>query len=536
MKRLSSLILIVVVSINGLVYGDDSIVINPNSSAQKEVIAIIGGGMTGVAASIFLKDSPFEIHLFEKQPHLGGHAQTRIVPSGISNGNGESEVVNVDIGPQYFAPGGWDTYIDFLKHFDLYHESERILFSPSIAIYPQSDFTKSQPIHYKPYFVSPRKIGGLKRAMFSPRNLVRSINLLRFLLRGFNIYNNNSKYLEMTVGDWLKTLPFTQYYKENVLKPLIVSVSNTTIESVENVSLIYMVQALAFRHPLDNKFFVSQVGIGSIIQTLGQKALASNSNLHYHMGSPVMNVQTEGNKFKVTNEAGFSVVADKVIFATHPFQAAKILQNTKGFSEIIPILKDFTYLKLDLALHTDKRYVRTDLDSFFNIGLSPNGKDFSLTMNLSTVHPKYGNILKSWIFKKEDLEKLKKESYLITSAEYDHPIVTPKFLKLQVMLNEKMQAIPNVKFIGGWTSFFESQNTTILSAFKTAKELMSPESLSYWTKNMTTLTDENLAKVGLDRKLINLNLDENFQVEELDQSESEEINSNLESSHTGKIK
>ena len=47
-----------------------------DTMSQKPRIAVVGGGVSGIACLWELRNSPYEVHLFESDDRLGGHANT----------------------------------------------------------------------------------------------------------------------------------------------------------------------------------------------------------------------------------------------------------------------------------------------------------------------------------------------------------------------------------------------------------------------------------------------------------------------------
>ena len=45
---------------------------------NKEKVAVIGAGISGLSASLFLSKK-YEVHLFEKNDYLGGHTRTKTI-------------------------------------------------------------------------------------------------------------------------------------------------------------------------------------------------------------------------------------------------------------------------------------------------------------------------------------------------------------------------------------------------------------------------------------------------------------------------
>lgn len=69
--------------------------------SSKRRVAVVGGGVTGLAAAWHLHvNSPdIEVHLFEADARLGGHAHTINIPNDI---NGKDETLDVDVGFMVF--------------------------------------------------------------------------------------------------------------------------------------------------------------------------------------------------------------------------------------------------------------------------------------------------------------------------------------------------------------------------------------------------------------------------------------------------
>ncbi len=71
-------------------------------SKQRRVVAVVGGGVTGLAAAWHLHvNSPdIEVHLFEADSRLGGHAHTITIPNGSKND--KETTLDVDVGFMVF--------------------------------------------------------------------------------------------------------------------------------------------------------------------------------------------------------------------------------------------------------------------------------------------------------------------------------------------------------------------------------------------------------------------------------------------------
>ena len=64
----------------------------PTKDLTKRRVAIVGGGVTGLAAAwhLHLNCPDIDVQLFEADSRLGGHAHTISIPNGTSSSNSNS--------------------------------------------------------------------------------------------------------------------------------------------------------------------------------------------------------------------------------------------------------------------------------------------------------------------------------------------------------------------------------------------------------------------------------------------------------------
>ncbi|MBF0313289.1 MAG: FAD-dependent oxidoreductase [Oligoflexia bacterium] len=448
----------------------------PDASEAKR-IAVIGGGMAGVSATLFFQAGNYQVELFEKEQALGGNARTlRFKPD-----DHDSEVT-VDMGPDSFAYGAWNSYIDLLNYFDLFKNEDVTAFSPSIAIYKEQ---KSRPILLLPGSnISPWT------TLIHPSNVSHSLSMLKFITQARSLYTNPKANPYETVDQWFSRHNFSSSVENTMVKPLLASMTNATLAEVGGVSMLHSIQSLAFRSVWDRTFYISNIGLGEVIKIIGKKAEeAAKGNVTIHRGNAVIAVEkTAHNLYQLTDQNGVVREFDYVIFATHPYQAAKILSSNKSFSDL---LSQFKYNRTYIAVHKDvqEKFTPNGVRAFYNIRLNHQG-NFNLTMNYHAINYRYKNVLKSWISERSEIDRLKNEGLLYGYTEYYHPVVTPKFLKLQASVKElSKQENHQITFIGGWTTLFETQDTAIRSAYLALKEL-DPELAAAWGERLPSLLEQ----------------------------------------------
>lgn len=436
-------------------------------------VAIIGGGMAGVSAAAFLKDSGHHVHLFESQASLGGNAQTVFVK------NGEGVTVPVDIGPQYFAPGPWDIYIDFLKYFRLYKEPRMIEFDTSIVI--------SQKKQSWPILATPRTLFSHLAINLCHEN-VCSLKALKDLMdESRKLYEASIPNRSLTVGAWLSGVQFDNAKKERVFLPFLASILGTTIEQTKALSAASLAQLYAFRAPTlcaGSKFSISTVGMGEMIKRLGQRL--KGEGVHISTSAEVSHLSKQGSGYLIKLANGNEYSFDAVIAATHPLELAKMLTPGAFAAQ----LTSLPYIDARVVLHLDHSatFVNRAYPAHFNIMIDENGEVMT-TMNLSEIDElTFSGILKSWVNADHVYENMK---HVLKTANFQHPLMTPYFLDTVDAIKENIKKDAyglgtDFAIAGGWTQLHETQNTAIVSALEavTKLNLLTKNELQAWDQRL----------------------------------------------------
>jgi predicted NAD/FAD-binding protein len=411
----------------------------------KRKVAIIGGGIAGVSAAHYIleNDIQAEITIFEKEKVLGGNAQTRVVT------NSEGQSVKVDIGAQYFTDETWGNYIALLKRYSLV--SADLLWE-----FPGT-FVVRREGKEKPIFISPK---GLSKRGEKIRNLRQ---FYRFYKAAHELYFSPDDN-PTTVEKWLGELELNEDFKTNIALPFMASSLGTTTDEMKTLSAIDIVKLFAFRGPLArNTFYILNEGMGNTVRAIGDSL--NVKGVQILCSTPVVSVVKSGNKFLVKTGQSESLF-DFVVFAVHPDQAAKMLNQENSLKDLTETLTQFPYYKAQLVLHRDSTFGYRKR-SFLNIRTNVRNEIVSHTMDLGCIHPDYEGIYKSWL-NDSDLEKVRSNGTFIDVQVFDHALLTPEFKEQLEKLYALSATIPNIYFAGGWSEGQETQETGVNSGEKAA--------------------------------------------------------------------
>lgn len=425
--------------------------INQFINAQEPIrVAVIGGGMAGVSAAhhlLELKEN-LEITLFEKEKNIGGNARTIQVKNNLG------ELVSIDAGPQYFENELWANYIEFLKAYHLFNESEIYSFAGSAVI--------ENDINVKSDFITPEGLnfrgGGLKKGM----------QFLKFFKAARKVHLEKVEY-PATVGEWIKTLKLKDEFKKTIALPFLASTLGSSVEQIKTCSTKDIVKLFASQKAMKrSEFRVFQKGMGTLIQEVGIQL--EEKGVHIIRSAEVKSVKVMIGKYAVDyNEK--EELFDFIIFATHPYQAGKILEAENSLSEIANVLMLFEYFQTSIVLHRDSSFVHQGDVSFMNIKTShATNYVISSTMNLVVVNPEWNGLYKSWMTE-QDLERVKSLGKFIHQETFYHPLITPQFHNHLQALKQLEKSQPNIYFAGGWSEGLETQETATNSGKKAAEKV-----------------------------------------------------------------
>jgi predicted NAD/FAD-binding protein len=386
----------------------------------------------------------------------------------------------VDLGAQYFAPGGWDTYIAFRRCFGLDRPALLTRFSASLTI-----FRVGQEA---PLLVSPtRGMGaGAALAVCAPENVRRLAGVAAFQWRAHALFRNPESAAGLTVRQWLARLPLSPAVRDEVVRPLLVALSNTSADRLDQTAPIDFAHAMASRRPPQSSYWVPNDGIGGTLLAIERALVQASPRLVVHRGRPIVSVRAAPDgAWIVRDAAGETLRADRVIMAAPPSEAAAMLRDEPSAEAAVRDLARLEYKDVDIALHTDRSYVRDDLGGLYDIGLRYDGTQ-STTMILCAIAPRYGTVLETWIYDPSELKRLDQKGALLGSARFRHPVVSPEFLSRQRDLVQRTSH-PGLHFAGGWTTPFESQDSAIRSAFRAVREFAPPHALASWQARLPNL-------------------------------------------------
>lgn len=414
-------------------------------------IGIVGGGLSGVA-SAWLLDGVAEAVVFEARPELGGHAQT--IPL-VADG----QLVEVDVGAQFFGPGTHPTYEKLLELIGLLNP-ERPGLDATIDV--DMTITITETAAPRPRFVSP----SADRAwpLFAPWNRDALEAFLVFALHA-KPFAEDGDWL-ITLGDWLAGLPVPPEQRDGLLLPLLAALTGCSLEQAPALSARSAIFFIGAALP-SLRYRNSLLGLGGNVEHLARQS----HNLTTHLAQPVTAVhpRLEGG-YEVRSAAGVSEVVDAVIFASPPYLVSPLLAEIPALAEAAALLAQFEFFTAEIALHRDAAYMPSKPAwwSAYNANIEGGRCEGSIWYGaLRPVVPGHGPVsaFKSWA-----TARSQPPQHELYRRAFRHPFITPAFIETQRSLAEH-QGTAGVWFAGSYNKEVDSQETALTSAMDVVRDI-----------------------------------------------------------------
>lgn len=419
--------------------------------AQTNKVVIVGGGMTGLSAAyhILEQDSTATITLIEKEAKLGGNARTVQVP------NSKGELVSIDAGPQYFTQGPWDEYIDFLQKNGVYDPTKIESMVGSISI---------QNVQRESKLITPIN-GDFRGEKFN-----QLLRFRRFNIEANKVYKHPEKWKGKSILDWVETLPFEKEFEDEIIYPFLAASLGTTIIEIKTTAVSEIVKLFAFRRPKQSDTFsIFEEGMGDLIEKIGNQL---SSKITILKQTEAISISSNDQIIHCsTNGKPVNLFYDYIIFATHPDQAAAILNHDPKFDSLCSSLNQLKYFETRIVIHSDTAYASPIRPAFLNVRTDSSNEVVTNTMNLGMISDRLDGIYKSWMSDEEKQKVIERGAFLIEEIFY-HPLITPEFISTIQTVNKEVEPFENISIVGAWSEGLETQNSAVQSGKRATQEFL----------------------------------------------------------------
>ena len=394
-------------------------------------VAVIGSGISGLGAAHLLSKK-YQVDMFEKQDHFGGHSYTVEAPT-----NKKNETISVDLGFIVFNKINYPNLIELFNSLQVPYEKSNMSFSVSV---------KNSNIEYS---------GTGIKGLFSNKNNILNFNFLKMIREIILFYKeaekmNEKEYTNQTLGDFLKSKNMSNYFINFHIIPMVAAIWSMAPGLAKKMPMSLFLNFFKnhglFKIKNRPQWYTvkgrSKVYVNKILQTISgeyfknyeiKKVLRKQNNIRLYYGS--------------SNEY-FDY--DKVVFATHANEALQLIDELTENEK--KILSSFQYKKNIAYLHSD---------DFF---MPKNKKAWSSWNSILDKYDTNKNCVTYWLNKLQNL-KTQEDFFLtlnpivdidykkiIKKVEFAHPLYDMKTIEAQKYLSE-LQGVNNSWFCGSYFGY-----------------------------------------------------------------------------------
>ncbi|MEY4589086.1 MAG: 15-cis-phytoene desaturase [Pseudomonadota bacterium] len=305
--------------------------INNNNSAHKQRIAVVGGGISGMACAHYLSRK-HEVTLFEAAHRMGGHTATQSV-------DWQGQVYNVDTG--FIVYNDW-TYPNFIRLLD------------ELGVQSQATNMGFSVSHlHRDYEYSGANLNTLfaqRKNIFNPQHWQMLVDIMRFNRKATEDFLTDNLSKSEPLRTYLARIGIGQHFIDYYLAPMGSAIWSSSNTEVLDFSAYFFVRFF-YNHGLLNvksrpQWRVLRGGSHSYIKPL----LAPVA--HCITGTLIQGVKRETDGALI-NYGNKTQKFDQIVFACHSDEALKILDDTSD--EEREILSAITYRQNRVTLHRDTK-------------------------------------------------------------------------------------------------------------------------------------------------------------------------------------
>jgi predicted NAD/FAD-binding protein len=417
-------------------------------ASSRPRVAIIGGGAGGVASAYFLEGS-CDVTLFESRPKIGGHCDSQLITY-------QGPQITVDLGAQFFHPATHPIYTALLEQLGLYDPA-----------HPDSDQTLE----------ATGSVCVFAKNGFLPRFSSTAPYLTPFPAVDFLVYAQFARQVilqnqswEMTLSDFIGSLPVAQGFKDSVLFPWLAALIGTTHENAARSSARSILQtfALAFpANPLQGaSTYNSKIGLEGNLQTL----LAHSPSALLQVNAGVQGLEYNAGAWTVHTASGSQGPFDAVVMNAPPSVSSGLLSPLPWAADIVGLLNRYEYFDTRIVIHTDPVYAESLRSLWAVYNGEVDGAECEGSVWLGGIHDKLPSGATLDVFKSWATHRSVESKHILLQRNFRHPLITPDVIRATRSL-AATQGRNGLYFAGQHTTGFDLQEAAVYSAMKVADHL-----------------------------------------------------------------
>ncbi len=394
---------------------------------QKQKLAVIGSGISGMASAWLLRDL-CDVTVFEKQPRLGGHANTVDIDY-------DGKPISVDTGFIVYNERTYPNLTRLFRQLGVNTETSEMSFAISC---------KNRKLEY-----GTRRIGemlGIVQNAANPMFWIMIAEILRFYNAGKRIVAAGKCDPNLTLGAYFRNQGYGQYFINYHILPMAAAVWSTPADKIMDFPLIHFLNFCDNHGLLNVKNRPQWRTVSGGSKNYIEK-IFKDGKIKTHVGVGARYVTRGNGKVQVTLADQTHFEFDRVIVATHPDQALRLLRDAEEDEQ--SALEKFRYTPNIAYLHRDARFMPRRKSIWSSWNYLESGGDLCVTywmnclQNLDRQYP---------LFVTLNPTNPPDAKLIFKTIGYEHPAYnTDTFIGQNLMQN--LQGKNNTWFAGAYMGF-----------------------------------------------------------------------------------
>jgi predicted NAD/FAD-binding protein len=407
-------------------------------------IGIIGAGVSGMAAAWLLQDD-HDVTLFDRSPHLGGHAET--LPVEV-----QGTTVNAELGVRFFFDRAYPYFLSLLS-------------------------LLSVPTRWSDARVSVTHAAGSRTMVLPPRSprhvvaLLRSPNALRHLLSLRRLIAEQptvarERDFSVTFRRHLAENGYPDSFGPELVYPFLAACWGAPLDALPDFPVYSLLKGM----PPGNApgFYEVTGGMSHYIRAFAEQL----RHVDIRLGAGVARVRRESS-FELTDDRGQRSSFDQLIVATSSRDATALLRGVSTAERMADLVGGFRHFDTEIVVHGDRSLMPRDRRDWAHTNLFFEGE-----LAWMSDWPGIGSgtpVFRTWLPKGKA-----KPSPLYGARSYHHLIMTPENAILQRRIGA-LQGEAGLWVTGMYAADVDNHESALLSALVPVARL-APQS-----KNLTRL-------------------------------------------------
>tara|TARA_B100000029_G_scaffold516384_1_gene629327 strand:- start:438 stop:1793 length:1356 start_codon:yes stop_codon:yes gene_type:complete len=394
-------------------------------SPQK--IAVIGAGIAGLSAA-WLLSQKYDVVVFEKNLHLGGHANTYRM-----NINGK--ILDLDTGFIVYNEINYPNLVSLFNYLNISTQNSDMSFSFSNL---NTKFEYSSDI-IKSLFAQ-------KSNILRPDFWFMVLDIIQFYRRAKSDLEKG-RLKGLNLGEYLSLGNYSKAFVEYHLLPMGSAIWSASEKDMKNYPAESFIRFFVNHDLLTlgkrSKWRTVKGGSHIYIKKLVNE-IKKNKIVH----EEITEIIRRENSVLLTNVYGHKYSFDHVVIATHADEALKLLEKPNYLEE--QLLKTFNYTKNTAYLHTDKSFMPQKNESWSSWNYIVSNKEEGNAPVVTYWLNRLQNInSQDEIFVTLNPHTLPSNDLIIDKFCYNHPVFDNQALRSQKKLM-KIQGIERTWFCGSY--------------------------------------------------------------------------------------